>query len=444
MKMKYKKITAILLITLPFFLTACTLKDLPVIGSLFGGGSVVSKPAALSMWGLWESPEVMDALIKKYQETTPTTTVTYDDRTVVRPSLYKETVLSRVGQPGAPDIIVIHNSWVNEMKDLLAPMPESLMTVETYSQMFYPVVTQSAVIDGKILAGPAHYDGIVLVYNKAHFDEIDQATPPTAWEEFRRLALALTVKTEGGEFVRSGAAIGTADNVDFFSDILGLMFAQAGVNVPADLDSKAAQDTLSFYTMFATEDKIWDKNFPEATKAFAQGKVSMIFVPTWNLLDILKANPTMNIGVAPVPQAVIDAPTSWASFWMYAVPKTSENQAAAWDLINYLLQDDQELALFNESSKVRAYGAPFSSVALSTQASSGSTAKYIKPALDTAPFAKGGLFVGRAGNNLEVEALKTAVNALLVENTSERVTPDVALKACKDTLMGVTPTVPVE
>ncbi len=442
--MKYKKITAILLIALPFFLTACTLKDLPIIGKYLSGGKTVNTPVSLSIWGLWESPEVMDTLIQSYKATNPTTTVTYDDRSVVRPSLYKETVLNRINQPGAPDIVVIHNSWVNEIKDLLAPMPASLMTAEKYGQTFYPATTQSAVIDGKILAAPAHYDGIVLVYNKAHFSEIDQATPPTAWEEFRRLALALTVKTEGGEFVRSGAAIGTADNIDFFADILGLMFAQANVNVPADLDSKAAQDTLSFYTMFVTDDKIWDKNFPEATKAFAQGKVSMIFVPTWNLLDIIKANPTMDIGVAPVPQAVTDNPTAWASFWMYAVPKTSTNQAAAWDLINFLIKDEQELALFNESTKIRAYGAPFSSVALASQAASGSTSKYIKPVLDTAPFAKTGLFVGRAGNSLQVEALRTAVNAMLVETTAERLTPEAALKSCKDTLMGATPVTPAQ
>jgi multiple sugar transport system substrate-binding protein len=438
--MKYKKFTAILLLVLPLLLTACTLKDLPVIGGLFGGGKVASKPVTLNMWGLWESPEIMNTLIQKYKETNPLVTINYDDRSVVRPALYKETVLNRISQLGSADIVVVHNSWIPELKDLLSPMPSTLMTPEKYNQTFYPVASQSGVIDGKILAGPAHYDGIVLVYNKAHFSEIDQATPPTAWEEFRRLALALTVKTEQGAFVRSGAAIGMADNIDFFSDILGLMFAQANVIVPTDLSTKAAQDTLSFYTMFATEDKIWDKNFPEATKAFAQGKVSMIFVPTWNLLDIIKANPTMDIGVAPVPQAVTQNPISWGSFWMYAVPKSSENAAVAWDFINFLIKDEQELALFTEASKFRAYGAPFSSVALSTQASSGATSKYIKPALDTAPFAKSGYFVGRAGNTSQVEALKVAVNSMVSDMVAERATPEEALTTLKATLTGVSPT----
>ena len=442
--MKYKKLTAIILLVLPLVLTACTLKDLPIIGGLFGGKKILSKPVTLNMWGLWESPEVMEALILKYKETNPNITVNYDDRSVVRPALYKETVLNRISQLGSADIVVIHNSWVSELKDLLSPMPSSLMTVEKYTQTFYPVTTQSGVIDGKILATPAHYDGIVLVYNKAHFSEIDQTTPPTAWEEFRRLALALTVKTENGEFVRAGAAIGTADNIDFFADILGLMFTQANVKVPDELSTKAAQDALSFYTMFATEDKIWDSNFPEATKAFAQGKVSMIFVPTWNLLDIIRANPTMDIGVAPVPQAVAENPTAWASFWMYAVPKSSENTEVAWDFINFLIQDDQELALFNEASKFRAYGAPFSSVALSSQAAAGSTSKYIKPTLDTAPFAKSGYFVGRSGNTSQVEALRTAVNSMVLDTQAERLTPEEALNACKATLTGVTTTLPTQ
>lgn len=442
--MKNKTLTAILLCLLPLLLTACTLKDLPVVGKLFGGSKVTSKPVTLNVWGLWEGPEVMNTLIQKYRETHPNVTINYDDRSVVRPSQYKETVIGRLLQGGAPDILLVHNSWVADLKNNLSPMPSEIADVQKFSQTFYPVVTQSAVVDGKIYAIPAHYDGLVLVYNKKHFSEIDQSTPPTAWEEFRRLALSLTIKTEGGEFVRSGAAMGTADNIDFFSDILSLMFAQAGVTVPQDLDSKAAQDALSYYTNFVNVDKVWANNLPEATKAFVQGKVSMIFVPTWNLLDIIKTDPTMDIGVAPVPQAVPANPISWASFWMYAVPKSSQNIDAAWDFINFLGQDEQELMLFNESAKFRAYGAPFSSVVLASQATSGATAKYIKPALDAAPFAKSGYFAGRAGNALQVDALKAAVNALISEREMERATPEVALKACKEKITGVSAVVPTQ
>lgn len=432
--MKNKILAVLLLVAVPFFLTACSMADIPLIGKYFGGKvSSPLGPVTLNVWGLWESPEVMDILIKEYQTQNPSVTINYEDRSVVKADQYKDTVVGRVKEGGAPDVLLVHNSWVPFIKDYLSPMPSALMTPEGYSQKYYPVATNSAVIENKIYGVPFYYDGLVLVYNKDHFDEIDQTTPPTAWEEFRRIALALTIKSENGEFVRAGAAIGGADNIDFFSDIIGLMFSQAGITVPDSIDSKSAQDALSFYTLFMKSDGIWSSTLPEASKAFASEKVSMIFVPSWNLQDIIKARPDMNIGVAPVPQAIANNPVSWGSFWMYAVPKSSSNSDAAWKFIDYLTQDAQRLSLFNESSKFRSYGAPFASVSLASQVGESPVSKYIKPVLDTAPYAKSGYFSARSGNRVEVEALRTAVNAVL----SGDMTSEEALKACKTTLTGI-------
>jgi len=436
--MKNKTLTAILLLLIPVFLTACTLADIPVIGKYLSGGGAkdggkTTTPVTLNMWGLWETPDIMDTAVKAYQVQEPAVSVNYEDRSINNINEYKKTVITRLKQGDAPDIVLVHNTWVPYIKDYLQPAPADVLSAQSFGQRFYPVATESAVIDGQVYALPSYYDGISLVYNKDHFDEIDQNTPPTAWEEFRRIALALTQKTEGGEFVRAGAAIGGADNIDFFSDIIGLMFSQAGVSVPSNIDSKSAQDALSFYILFLKSDGVWSSSLPEASKAFSAGKVSMIFVPTWNLLDIVKANPGMNIGVAPVPQAVAENPTSWGSFWMYAVPKSSSNSKVAWRFINYLTQDDQQLAIFNEASRHRPYGAPFSSTGLSSQAGASVASQYIKPALDTAPFAKSSYFAARSGNIEEVTALKTAVNAVLLGE----LTVEEALKACKATLMGI-------
>lgn len=433
--MKNKIITAILLLLIPVFLTACTLSDIPFIGKYFGGGSGNSSkpgvPVSLSMWGLWETPDIMDVLIKNYQTQDSLVTINYEDRSINNPDVYKENIFTRIQQGELADIIMVHNSWVPYIKDYLEPAPADTISAADYSQRFYPVAAESSVVDGQVYAIPAYHDGLVLVYNKDHFDEIDQQSPPTAWEEFRRIALALTIRNDGGGIERAGAAIGAADNIDFFSDILGLMFVQAGVTVPSSLDGRAAPDALKFYTLFLKSDGVWSESFPEASKAFSAGKVSMIFVPTWNLLDIVRANPVMNIGVAPVPQAVAENPVTWGSFWMYAVPKSSSNSKAAWKFINYLSQDDQQLSLFNESSKYRPYGAPFSSVNLSSQAGQSASSQYIKPVLDTAPFAKSSVFTARSGNSTEVEALRTAVNSVL----SDSATPEQALKTCKEKIV---------
>lgn len=426
--MKNKIAALALLLTMSLTLTACSLGDLPVIGKFFGN---TSGPVTLTMWGVWEKPEVMDMLIKKYQETHPNVTITYEDRSVLKPEDYKDRVFSRADQALGADIVRIHNSWVPSLRSVLSAMPSSMMDANTYQTSFYPVSAQSAVFDGKIYALPAYYDGLVLVYNKDHFEEIGQDTPPTVWEEFRRIALRLKVVTaeensSAQKVIRSGAAIGTADNIDHFSDILGLMWSQANVTIPDEIDSRAAQDALTFYTNFVKEDNVWEPSFPEAAAAFAQEKVSMIIVPSWAVLDILAVRPDLNLAVAPVPQAIVESPATWGSFWMDAVPSSSKNQKAAWEFLNFLSQEEQQLTLFSEASKIRPFGAAYSRVSLGTQLQNN---VYLKPLVDTAPFAKSAEISARSGNKKQVDALRTAVNEVLGGATAED-----ALKKAKEAI----------
>lgn len=397
------------LLVLPFLLTACSVQELPVIGKYFGKGAVVGGPTTLTVWGMWESPEVMKAVVAKYEATHPNVKINYEDRSQMKPTDYKDTVFSRAAKDTGADVVLVHNTWVPKLKGSLTPMPAKLMDAQTYAQTYYPASASSAVADGKIYAIPQYYDGLALVYNKAHFDAIGQKSAPTAWDEFRGLATKLSQRSEG-KLMRAGAAIGNANNVDFFSDILGLLFTQAGADMPKDLDSQYTKDALTYYTNFVKVDGVWDDTFPEASEAFAKEKVSMIFIPAWNLLDIIKSRPDLQIGVAPVPQASPKDPTTWGSFWMFAVPAGSKNQAAAWDFAHYMGQEEAQLTMYSEASKYRSYGAPYSMVSLSGQLSS---QQYLKTYLDTAPYSKSSELASRAGNVVQVTALKEAVNAVL-------------------------------
>ena len=118
----------------------------------------------------------------------------------------------------------------------------------------------------------------------------------------------------------------------------------------------------------------------------------------------------MNIGVAPVPQALPQSPATWGSFWMNVVPNSSKNSRAAWEFINFLAQEEQELTLFSEASKVRLFGAPFSRVSLAQQLQNNA---YLKPVVDTAPYAKSAEISSRAGNKKQIDVLTTAVTEVL-------------------------------
>ncbi|MFC1756170.1 extracellular solute-binding protein [Patescibacteria group bacterium] len=433
---KSKILTLSLLIILPFFLTACSLSDLPVIGGLFGGSeengdggntdnNVDIGSASITVWGLWEKKEVMDVLIDRYKEQYPNVNVNYDDRSVLKPLVeYKTRAFTRATDETGPDVMRVHISWLPALVNSLEPMPSGIMDLSTFQSSFYSVAVDNLVYDGKIYGMPTYHDGLVLVYNKDHFSEIGQTEAPTAWEEFRRLALDLTIRGEGDEIVRAGAAIGAADNVDFSSDILGMLFSQAGVEFPAEVDGRPAQDALSFYTNFVLEDEVWSEGLPEATVAFSQGKASMIFVPTWNLLDILAARPDMNVGIAPVPQARPDNPASWASFWVDVVPQASQNPKAAWSYIAFMAKEEQQLYAYSQASQYRVFGSPYSLISLQAELSEN---PYLAPVLESASYASTNIMASRAGNRRQVDAVNESINSIL----GGRITASEALTTAK-------------
>lgn len=418
--LKYKFKTLALLSAIPVLFTACTLQDLPVIGSLFG--SKIAAPAELTVWGLWEKAETLNLVFEEYRVNAPNVTFNYEDMSVLKLSHlveYKRRVFARMEQSTwDADVVMVHNSWVPRLASsgFLEPLSSDSVVAQQYSELFYPVATESAVASGSVYAIPAYYDGLVLVYNRDHFEEIGQVNPPTAWEEFRRVAIDLTVLS-GDEYnpqvLRGGAAVGSADNIGHFSDILGVMWAQAGVSIPGGIDSVPAQDAVSFYTSLLKEHNVWRNDFPEATTAFANEQVSMIFVPSWQILDILEAAPGINIGVAPVPQALANNPVTWGSFWMYVVPKNSDAVLTAWSFLEFMAGEDAEKLLYAAGGRERAFG---SAHALTSLASSLTNHEYLGSLINSAPFAKSAEVAGRSGNRVQEEELKTAINAILSDD----------------------------
>lgn len=399
----------------PLVLSACSLSNLPVIGKYFGPkeNPNVSTPVEVSMWGLWEPKEVMGVLAEDYKKEKPNVTVNYEERSVVGSlKSYKDSVFTRLSEGTAPDIVVLHNTWVPFLRDSLAPAPSGVVNVDE----FYPVAKAwgSSQDQATLYAVPISFDGLALVYNRDMFTEAGISAPPSSWEEFRLTAVKLT-KRDKDAITQAGAAIGTANNIEHFSDILGLMFAQASVKVPDDLTSQAASDALTFYTNFATQEKVWSDVLPASVEAFADRKVAMVFVPSWQVLNVLSRNPQLNIGVAAVPKALVDpeggvADVTWGSFWMAAVSKSSKNSAVAWDYLRFITREEQARKFFSESSKIRAFGQPYALKSLQAELSGNA---YLDVYVKSGDSAKSSVFAGRVGNDKETDALKTAVNSTI-------------------------------
>lgn len=431
--MKYKILVLALVPFFAIFLTACSLQELPVVGKFFGEEEDTS-PVTLNFWGMWEPSSVYEPVIASYKEKKSYVSVNYENRALGGDIFdYKNRIFQGSQSGSVPDIYMVHNGWVPRFAalGLFAPAPEKVASALNINEKYYKVAAESGVVGDKVYAVPAYYDGLALVYNKSHFNDVNQVAPPSTWEEFRVLALKLTVRGEGDTLLRAGAAIGGANNIDHFSDILGLFWSQANVKIPDDLDSARAVDAFSYYVSFQTEDTIWNENMPESVTSFVRGQTSMILVPSWQVLNILNEVPNAaDVGVAPAPQVPRAAqPANWGTFWMYAVPANSPRKDLAWDFILHMSQPEQAKAIYSDQSKIRKFGAPYAHMELAKDLSSN---PYIAPYLSGASTAKSAEIAGRSGNRNQVGALQTAINDVI----SGASTPEEALTKAKATLQG--------
>ncbi|MCL5019139.1 MAG: extracellular solute-binding protein, partial [Patescibacteria group bacterium] len=211
---------------------------------------------------------------------------------------------------------------------------------------------------------PLEIDALVLVYNEGLFRKAGISTVPTTWDDITEIVPKLTVKDQAGNLITSGIALGTAGNVDHFSDIFGLLLLQNGGSL-SKLNQAEAAGALEIYRKFSEAPQgYWTEDMPNSTTAFAQEKVAMIIVPSWEILSIKAINPDIDIKVVPVPVVPGTASLSIASYWVEGVSRFSNNQLEAWKFLRFLSEKENMTKLYEIQSKTRPFGEPYSRVDL--------------------------------------------------------------------------------
>ena len=327
-----------------------------------------NKPVSLVYWGLWEEKEIMDPLIASYQQKNPNVKITYQK---MNPQNYREKLVSRSKAQGneataieRPDIFRFHNTWLPEIKDVVAPLPPTVMTGEEFDKTFYPIHKSDLKVGTYYYGLPLMIDGLVLVYNQGLFKKAGIATVPTTWDDITEIVPKLTVKDLSGNLITSGIALGTASNVDHFSDIFGLLLLQNGGSLNKLNQDEAAGALEISGKSSEPPQGYWTEEMANSTTAFIQEKVAMIIVPSWEILSIKSASPDMDMKIVPVPVVPGTASLSIASYWVEGVSKFSSNQMEAWKFLKYLTEKENMTKLYEIQSKVRPFGEPYSRVDL--------------------------------------------------------------------------------
>ncbi|MBI2021440.1 sugar ABC transporter substrate-binding protein [Candidatus Daviesbacteria bacterium] len=336
--------------------------------SLFKKQPAEVKDVNLVIYGLWEEEDLIKPAIEDYQKVKPKVHIKYNFQNIDN---YRTRIQTFITGNEQVDVFAIHNSWLPMFlnSNLLAPLPNEIMSNTDYSKAFYPVAIQTLSKDSKIYAMPRGIDGLALYYNEDILKAAGVDVPQT-WDQFVSAAVKTTVADSKGNIQTAGAALGTTSNVDHWQDIVGLLLMQQSAGKIDTLDDQSKAEVLKFYSEFVTDPakKVWDQTMPSSTQAFSEGKLAFYFGPSWRAQQFTSSQ-NLNFKTAPVPQ-LPGKNITWGTFWAYAVSSKSTNSTEAWEFIKFLTSAEQQKKLYQEASKVRLFGLPYSRVELQKEIAS--------------------------------------------------------------------------
>lgn len=356
--------------------------------------TVTTKQVSLTYWGLWEPNEVLSSLIQQFQNQNPGVTITYSQQSAKD---YRERLQSAFDRGQGPDIFRFHNTWVPMLaqQNDLSTVPSTVMSSNEYQSTFYPAAVKDLKTANGFAGIPLMTDGLAMFVNKQALAATGKQAP-TTWQDFAILAKELTIRDSDGKIQRAGAAMGSANNVDHFSDILGLLILQNGGNPGQPDDANhLVSDALTFYTQFLRSDKVWDETLPNSTYAFAIEKAAIIFAPSWRAFEIKQINPNIDFAVYPVPQ-LSDTKVNWASYWAEGVSRTSPNADVAWKFLKFLSTKDNLQKMYTAAQSQRLFGEPYPRQDMANLIA---TDPYVGAFISQAPTAQGWYMSSRTFDN---------------------------------------------
>jgi len=327
-------------------------------------------PVTIQFWHIYSDGEIkalMDELIAEFEAKYPYITV---DQLGVSFWDYWTKLTTAVAGGSGPDLALneIGNVGARAGTGTLVNLDKYIQRDNYDLSQLFPVLVEQSKWEGSFYQMPFESDVRLLYYNKAAFREagLDPEKPPQNWDEWAEYAEKLT-KMNGGLIDRIGfsPALGNmymwtlawTNGGDFWDDDLNPTFTKPenveALKWMADVQAKYGQRAFSAFQSQAGS---------LGYSPFIAEKVAMIVDNNTLYGDILRYNPDLEFGVAPIPYQV--SPASWsAGFSLEIIDNKDEARAdAAWELMKFLLDKDTQIRLHEMTrglySNMNAVGDP--------------------------------------------------------------------------------------
>ena len=316
-----------------------------------------TKLITLEMWGIYDSPAVINPLINSFIQQHKNIDIHYTQKETAS---YYDDLIKSFANNKAPDIFILPGNWLPMFQDKISALDlnkDKDFNLRLLNETYPQIVQNELVTNNSLLGIPLSIDTLALYYNKDIFDYYKIPLPPQTWEDILKLVPKLRKTNPQGQITRAAIALGTSDNINWSPDILSELIMKLSSSMVDKQNTKITFDdsiikgdtrlipgveALKEYTQFANPKSkyyTWSDNFPNAIYAFSQGKTAMLI--SYNLAQqvIKKEAPGLRYDISPFPFfgfENIGNQINYGRTMNAVVSNRSQSQPAAWQFLKYL------------------------------------------------------------------------------------------------------------
>jgi multiple sugar transport system substrate-binding protein len=308
-----------------------------------------SGPVTLTMWAMGDEGDKLASsdVMQAFKRANPNITVTI---TAIPWTVAHDKIVTAVAGRQTPDLSMMGTTWMGEFGKIgvLDQAPAAVSKGD-----FYPGAWDAVVVGGKTVGVPWYVDTRVLFYRTDLAQRAGITQAPQTWSDLMKLAQAY--RSSGSQY---GISLQSNDDQEW----LPFLYSAGGdimQNGRFTLDSQASVKSLTEYVRYFQQG-LTAKSEPQGfdvTQTFATGATPMFISGPWQISTLTKNDPQIQgrWAVARVPSDT--SSTSFAGGGDLAVFRSSQHRDAAWKLVQFMAQKEQEVSWFktiNDLPAVRA------------------------------------------------------------------------------------------
>lgn len=314
----------------------------------------------LTVWAMGAEGEALPGLLEKFQADNPGVTVNV---TAVPWSSAYDKFKAAIAANETPDVAQVGTTWMGEFVSAgaLDPAPDMIDPSK-----FYEGAQATTEVDGTSYAVPWYVETRLVYYRTDLAQQAGITSPATDWDGLKEMARAM--KERGGAEWGISLQPGQTGS---WQTVLPFMWSNGGEIMNADgsaftLDDAKNVEALAYYQSFFNEGLANKAPVEGTTEAdFVSGKVPMFVSGPWMMAAVEKAGGegfADKYDVMLMPEK--EKSVSFVGGSNLAVFKATQNRDAAWKLVDYLTQEDTQVAWYDLTTDLPSVKAAWDADAL--------------------------------------------------------------------------------